>query len=400
MAHKGYDVAAMDDDDDGEGHVEMAPLTTMGGQASRSMVVGWSNSVVGGSCLFGAVLGVALTLSASAVVKVALRSKNSSSKTVDCWRAMVDIRYASNVTSLRDDDIGPMQGLTYGDDVLYESHATGIRNYTLDATELTELKTSPFDLEVLPLIIDQPVSHIGGIAYAKNHSILWFATHDAEDTVGAIMGLETSTFNFTHVLLASNDLTYDWVAIDNDRNVGYTAESDYITSIQRFDPQGFEHRPLELVLPEGPLSAGINYIQSGTINGDLWLIADDLQNTMYRIDVDTGALLSTQAALVGNEIAGLAWVAPLQAFLVGINRAHTHERDETGTIKEMESILMLVNKPEKRPHHHEDDGTQLACYGALRIFDLELPTAAPTAVPTLTAAPTAVPVPAPAPDGA
>ena len=85
---------------------------------------------------------------------------------------------------------------------------------------------------------------------------------------------------------------------------------------------------MDLILPnkfESPSTTanGIQFVQGGTFgrDGRLWLVGDDYQSTLYKIDTSTGRLVSSQALLIGNDVGGLEYVpAPMDALLVGLNR--------------------------------------------------------------------------------
>ena len=291
------------------------------------------------------------------------------------------IAYSYEPRHIWDDDTAGKNGdltsnIRGGDDMafyLYEAHTKGMRVYEVRGLDKDTYEDSEIELELrrslpytlstdFPQITGQyPVAHIGGITHAgprvgsnsNDESSLWLSTHAEIDDItlsaqGALVRLNPQTmlpYDTVPTLLDRLENAFDWVAVDPRNGIGYAAEFFNITTIQRFNASSLEPLdPMKIVLPnkeKSPSTAnGIQFIQSGTIGSDkrLWLLGDDYQTTLYKIDTETGRLVSSQALLIGNEVDGLEYVPEFDALLVGIN-GHGHSKLKS------EGIYLLKRNP-------------------------------------------------------
>lgn len=280
------------------------------------------------------------------------KKNKTSDKSIRCWQPSLDLRHNMQVpNATRNLSISSMQGLAFRpeDSRLYEVHTNGMRVYSLMDGSLEMISNRSYNLKTdfpkIPSTPPFPVAHIGGIAWDKENNVIWLSTlNNMSQSVpgaGALMAVDAESLeskNTIDPILEWEGSPYDWVAIDNDICIGYFGAFLNVRDIKRFNTKNTSETmdDLHLILPEEYNSTGLMYIQSCTIgpDGELMLIGDDLQTTLYSINVKTGTLLFTQALLIGGDVDGLAYVSVFDVLLVGLNRK-AHEK-----IKQ-ESILRL-----------------------------------------------------------
>ena len=279
------------------------------------------------------------------------------------------LKYA---TDIQNSAKNGLQGLAYDKDtnMLYQVHTMSIRllqfseanddddddnnMIKIDSVSKTRMYT-PDDFPSLEQNLT--VTHIGGIdlSYSKIHGQeLWMAIHsDGIHGVGGIVAVDTSTLLPKHDRKMLTSVNIDWVVHNN--GILYYGGFFNVHSIRRVQLDTLEQSP-DLVLdcanyPHMDLSGGLNYIQSGAFDddGNLVLLGDDYQSTIYYVDVESGHILSHQGLLVGGETDGITFYNPPKSknnnksrrrnkhttsssttssssMLVGLNRLHSHEQ--------------------------------------------------------------------------
>ncbi len=96
-----------------------------------------------------------------------------------------------------------------------------------------------------------------------------------------------------------------WVAVDGVRNVVYTSDWDPVDHINVYD-LGNGLAPLKTI----PLTPAIGRIQGAKVfGGEMYASRDDDGKTIYKIDLDTGAVMKLFAlGATGSEVEGLALI--------------------------------------------------------------------------------------------
>ena len=242
--------------------------------------------------------------------------------------------------------------------VLYEVHTMSLRVLELgsngsnndngdDEVDNTIIvksvkQTKIFTSDDFPTLYNnETVRHIGGVDLAnssKYRKELWMAVHsDGINGMGALVAVDTHSLMpklSRYVLWESN---LDWVAYDssNDDGILYFGEFFNVNQIHRVKLDTLDVLSDLIIdtsnvtfLRAGGDGGGMDYIQSGTFDpntGNLILLGDDYQSTIYEIDVDTGRIVNYQPLLLGSETDGITFWQD-NHLLVGVNRFHSHEQ--------------------------------------------------------------------------
>mmetsp|Transcript_6593 Transcript_6593/g.14460 ORF Transcript_6593/g.14460 Transcript_6593/m.14460 type:complete len:400 (+) Transcript_6593:115-1314(+) len=306
------------------------------------------------------VLSLCILLAADVSLRLfGRRTSRTSSLTSARWVPTVDILNASTsgVTDLKyldDIDDNGLQGLAISSDgrILYEFHTMAVRVMQLDdatgSTVIGVTKRRVYDgsVDFPPLIDDDggslEVRHVGGIDLAQSDehgTEIWIATHsDGIDGRGALFAVDPDTLDVKTSRSVQVPYNLDWVAYRD--GVLYYGVFFNVKLIHRVLLSTLQPLPdLELSLPEHLREGGINYVQSAAfdLDGRLVLLGDDYQCTVYYIDVGSGAVLGTQALLLGSEVDGITFDRTRRTMLVGFNRQHSHEQ-----VMQMEPMVSVI----------------------------------------------------------
>lgn len=332
-----------------------------------------------GRCHKPLLLVLMILFSLLLMADVALRMTTMTTTTVRRWVPRRDLLFQNtnhSLSTLRYTwDVGnySLQGLAVDSFsqqrvdstiLLYEVHTLSARvlqlqrsSYTVQGVKNRRIWTA----EDFPLLLDDtPVAHIGGIDLCRYSSAtdpngeLWMATHsDGIDGVGGLIAVDPDTLSYREGRKVLVDYNLDWVACSDNDDVLYFGEFFNVKRIHRVDLETLEPLPdLVVDFDRYPQYAqeGINYVQSASFDtqGQLVLLGDDYQNTIYALDIhnddcnNCAVLSSTQGLLLGSETDGIAFDRQRNTMLAGYNRQHSHE--QVMGMDQMISIVELVQQ--------------------------------------------------------
>ena len=251
--------------------------------------------------------------------------------------------------------------------LLYEVHTLSVRVLQLHRSSYTVLGVKNRRIwtaeDFPPLLDDTPVAHIGGVDLCRHNrdtdrdDELWMATHsDGIDGVGGLIAVDPNTLSYREGRKVLVDYNLDWVACSDSAGVLYFGGFFNVKQIHRVDLETLEPLPdLVVDFDRYPQYAqeGINYVQSASFDmeGQLVLLGDDYQNTIYSLEIpndddddnnNRAVLSSSQGLLLGSETDGITFDTRRNTMLVGYNRQHSHE--QVMGMDQMISIIELVQQ--------------------------------------------------------
>lgn len=244
------------------------------------------------------------------------------------WMPVRDIVNASGIQNLKTSSstFGSLQGLASFEDKLFMFHTSGaqIVSITHDLKIGHVLYSKRYDLSVdFPKLLNLHVTHIGGVDVSNSATYgkeVWLACHgDGLYGEGAIIAVDPETLQvIPNRIFKVLGFNIDWVAYRED--ILYFGEFFDIKRILRVNIDTLKRMPdLKVDAPS------ITFIQSASFfNNALYLIGDDYETTLYKMNPLTGELISTQGLVMGNEVDGITFRN--QYMYVGFNREKSHEQ--------------------------------------------------------------------------